>query len=165
MAPVDVTLRDAESVDGPFLRELFADSRPELQTLPAELLDMQLNAQLAQYRATYPGARDQVIRSAGHRVGRCWTNQSEDELRLLDIAVFSAHRGQGIGRAVLSDLCAEAADADAPLRLTVWHANTAARRLYARLGFRDTTEANGYLSMEWTAPAEPMAGEQQPVLT
>lgn len=165
MALVDVTLRNAESVDGPFLRELFADSRPELQTLPAELLDMQLNAQSAQYRAAYPGARDQVIWSVGHRVGRCWTNPSLDEVRLLDIAVLSAHRGRGVGGAVLSDLCAQAAAAAVPLRLSVWHANTAAHRLYARLGFRDTTEANGYLSMEWTEHAEPIAGEHRPVLT
>lgn len=158
MAPADVTLRIVEPADAHFLCTLFADSRPELRMLPADLVDLQLAAQLAQYRATYPKARDEVICSADQPVGRCWTNRSPDQLRLLDIAVLSSHRGQGIGRAVLADLCAQAAAAAVPLRLTVWHANTAAHRFYARLGFRETSEASGYLSMEWAAGVETVAG-------
>jgi ribosomal protein S18 acetylase RimI-like enzyme len=162
MAQAEVTLRIAEHADAHFVRSVCADSRPELRMLPSDVLDLQLAAQSAQYQAAYPDAQDQLICAAGEPVGRCWTNRSEHELRLLDITVLSSRRGHGIGRAVLSDLCAQAAATAVPLRLTVWHANTAAHRLYERLGFRDTTEANGYLSMEWTAHAEPMAGSSSP---
>jgi ribosomal protein S18 acetylase RimI-like enzyme len=149
-----VTLRRATPADESFLRVLFADSRADLATLQlpstalADLLRLQFDAQRAQYRAGYPAARDEVIELGGHPVGRCWSDQSEYELRLLDLAVLRSHRRGGIGRAVVDGLCERASAAGIAIRLTVWPANVDARRLYADAGFSEGVVANGYLSME-----------------
>jgi ribosomal protein S18 acetylase RimI-like enzyme len=146
-----VTLRCAQPTDQPFLRALYLDTHPEFAQLPPEvadgLVELQLRAQRTGYLASYPAATDQLIELAGVPVGRCWTNLSETELGLLDLAVLSGHRRQGIGQTVLDGLHARAAQAGLALRLSVWQDNFAARRLYDRLGFVVQDEVHGYLSM------------------
>ncbi len=162
-----VALRNSQPSDEDFLRRLFADSHPELSSLPLppptldQLLQLQRQAQLSQYQARYPNAVDQVIEVAGRPVGRCWTDLGTDEHRLLDIAVLRTEQGRGIGRTVLSGLCEQAGRAGVPLRLTVWSDNAGARRLYTSLGFILEAEAEGYLSMCWTATAAPASSDEQ----
>ncbi|MDQ2838412.1 MAG: GNAT family N-acetyltransferase [Actinomycetota bacterium] len=154
-------LRPAAPGDADFLRALHIDSHPELRQLPLppaaqqQLIQLQIDAQSSQYRTNYPDSLDQLIETDDAPVGRCWTNRSATELRLLDIAVLSAHRGNGIGRAVLLELRRLATAAGLPIRLTVWQDNHGAQRLYTDLGFEAGTEANGYLEMSW--PPEPSA--------
>jgi ribosomal protein S18 acetylase RimI-like enzyme len=163
LAPA-VRHRLATPNDREFLLGLFADSRPELALLPAaareEVLRMQFDAQLRSYRSAAPQARDWVLeaRNGGEisPVGRCYVAESATEHRLLDLAVSPRWRGRGIGRAVLERLCARAGRADVPLRLTVWHENADALRLYRRLGFAidDPDAASGpagYLALRWSA--------------
>ena len=146
-----VTLRCAQEADQSFLWALYVDSHPEFAHLPPEvaagLVELQLRARRIGYLAAFPAATDQLIELAGVPVGRCWTHQSDTELRLLDLAVLSAHRRQGIARTVLTALQAHAADAGVALRLSVWRDNPAASRLYSRLGFVAHDQVNGYLSM------------------
>lgn len=150
-----VTLRGAVPGDEAFLRSLHADIHPELAALalPPEaahrLLDLQITAQRAHYHATYPAAHDQIVCVGMHPVGRCWTHRSDTELRLLDLAIVSGSRRQGIGRNVLHALCHQAATIGVPLRLHVWHGNAPAQRLYTEIGFRRQGQAAGYLAMEW----------------
>lgn len=150
-----ISLRNSVSGDEAFLRILHADSHPELATLDlapegiTHLLDLQITAQQSQYLAAYPAARDQLVCVAEHPVGRCWTHQSDAELRLLDLAILTRHRRHGIARGVLHTLCHRAETKGVPVRLHVWHANAPAQRLYARMGFRSQAQAAGYLAMEW----------------
>ena len=51
-----------------------------------------------------------------------------------------SHRGQGLGEAVTSALCALLRPRIETIGLNVSKSNTAARRLYQRLGFRIHTE-------------------------
>jgi ribosomal protein S18 acetylase RimI-like enzyme len=162
-----VALRSSQPSDDDFLCQLFADSHPELSSLPLpppaldQLLQLQRQAQLSQYQARYPDAVDQVIEVDGRPAGRCWVHHGTDEHRLLDIAVLSSEQGRGTGRTVLHGLCRQAEQAGVPLRLTVWLDNAGARRLYTSLGFSSEAEADGYLSMTWTAAAGPASARSQ----
>ncbi len=155
-----VTLRTAAASDEGFLAGLQADAHPELLAAglpPAaleQLLDLQRQAQRSEYLARYPDALDQLILADGRPAGRCWTAAGPDEHRLLDLAVHSSFRRQGIAAAVVGGLCQQALAAGLPLRLTVWQANLAASELYRGLGFRligaDATASEGYQAMEWS---------------
>jgi ribosomal protein S18 acetylase RimI-like enzyme len=149
-----VTLRHATPADEPFLRELFADSRDDFASVPlsptalADLVRMQYDARQAQYRLCCQAPRDEVIELDGRPVGRCWTDQPDDELRLLDLAVLRPHRRKGVGRFAVDAVCQRASAVGLAVRLTVWPANLAARRLYAGAGFREASLVHGYLAME-----------------
>jgi ribosomal protein S18 acetylase RimI-like enzyme len=94
-------------------------------------------------------------------VGRCYLQQGATEHRLLDLAIRFQWRRHGLGSMVLARLFADAARAGVPLRLSVWHANSDALRLYHRLGFvaedakagndGDVSEMTGYLQLRWSA--------------
>jgi ribosomal protein S18 acetylase RimI-like enzyme len=160
--------RPAEPNDTNFLLALFAESRPELALLPeairAQLIHMQFDSQLSQYRSSAPEAVDWILElnldGRAEPVGRCYLQQGPDEHRLLDLAILTQWRGHGLGSEVITLLCEGARQSGVPLRLSVWHANLGAIRLYRRLGF--TTEsaefptdsdASGYLRMRWLAEA------------
>jgi ribosomal protein S18 acetylase RimI-like enzyme len=163
---VIVRSRRATVDDQGLLRELFAESRPDFALLPEaareQLIQLQYDSQRAQYRAAAPDAIDWILEvEAGDRiepVGRSYVWQQAHEHRLLDLAIRRDRRGRGIGRAVLEALQAEATAAGVPLRLTVWHDNHDALRLYRRLGFvvdggDQPAVPAGYLSLRWTAGA------------
>lgn len=68
-----------------------------------------------------------------------------DEAEILTVAVDPKTRRRGIGRQLMSDLIAEAAERGAAsLFLEVAETNTAARALYDTLGFRQTGRRKGY---------------------
>jgi ribosomal protein S18 acetylase RimI-like enzyme len=161
--------RPATVADEDFLLALFAESRPELALLPAEvrteLIRMQFDLQLRQYRRSAPDAVDWIAElnhdGRAERVGRYYLRQGPREHRLLDLAIRCRWRRHGFGSIVLARLCDGAAQAAVPLRLTVWHANHDALRLYRRYGFvADQTESDregevsglaGYVRLLWSA--------------
>ena len=84
------------------------------------------------------GAEDEVL---GYAV--CWTIAGESHL--LNIAVHTARRGQGIGRALLSECIRRAARAGASvIFLEVRAGNEAAQRLYRSMGFAFRGIRKGY---------------------
>ena len=160
--------RPAVPADNDFLLALFADSRPDLALLPeavrASLIHLQFQSQSSQYRSAAPDAVDWILEleSEGRPepVGRCYLHQGLAEHHLLDLAIRPDRRGQGLGGAVLERLCADAARAGVPLRLSVWHANQDAIRFYRRHGFvadgaesPTDGEVAGYLRLRWPAEA------------
>ena len=158
--------RPAGAADRDFLRRLFAESRPELALLPDEvrgpLIDLQFDSQLIQYRRSAPDAVDWIL-LADHDggtepVGRCYLSEGVEAHRLLDLVIRQQWRGRGLGRLVLERLQDGAARAGVPLRLSVWHDNLDALRLYRRLGFvtddgcgDSTGGPAGYLRLRWSA--------------
>jgi ribosomal protein S18 acetylase RimI-like enzyme len=126
---------------------------------------MQFDSQLSQYRSSAPDAVDWILEldhdGRLEPVGRCYLRQGPEDHRLLDLAIRSQWRGHGLGSIVLARLCADAAQAGVPLRLSVWHANQDALRLYHRFGFvaddtevgndRDVSAMTGYLRLRWSA--------------
>lgn len=158
--------RPANPADNDFLLAVFAESRPDLALLPeavrAQVIHMQFDVQLRQYRTSAPDAVDWILEfehdGRTEPVGRCYLQRGASEHRLLDIAILPDWRGRGLGSAVLQRLCLDAARAGVPLRLNVWQANEGAIRLYRRHGFvadgaesGTDGEATGYLRLRWSA--------------
>ena len=165
-----LTQRPSKIADNDFLLALFAESRPDLALLPeavrTQLIRMQFDSQLSQYRSSAPDAVDWILElkhpaEAAEPVGRCYLRQGPEEHHLLDLAISLQWRRHGLGSIVLARLCADARRAGVPLRLSVWHANQDALRLYLRHGFvadgaesgndGDPSGMSGYLQLRWSA--------------
>lgn len=160
--------RPSAVTDGSFLLTLFAESRPELALVPeavcSQLIRMQFESQRTQYRDRAPDAVEWILEldhgGGAEPVGRCYLWRRPHEHRLLDLAIRSRWRRHGLASSVLAQLCADAAHAGVPLRLTVWQANQSAFRLYQRHGFvaddaatgldDDVPEPAGYLRLRWS---------------
>jgi ribosomal protein S18 acetylase RimI-like enzyme len=159
-APV---LRPETSADGPFLLELYASTRQEeldATGWPAAMKEafvrMQFNAQQQGYRATFARAEFAIILLDNHASGRIVIDRAEHEFRLVDIALLPAHRGRGLGTALVQNLQREAAAAKMPLRLSVLKGERASQ-LYQRLGFQKTGEAGPRDQLEWRGEEAPQA--------
>lgn len=160
-----LTLRPVSPADDAFLFELYASTRPDIASLGLGdaqrdmLLRVQWLAQRQGYLARYPHGEHQLVLLDGRTVGRLWVAREPGELRLVDISLLPAHRGSGVGTDLLRALQQESTATGKPLRLSVAR-DTAARRLYARLGFKPVGEAetgaDPYLALEWRP--EPPAG-------
>jgi ribosomal protein S18 acetylase RimI-like enzyme len=74
--------------------------------------------------------------------------RTENEIRLVDIALLPEFRGQEIGGEIIKDLISEAENRRLPLTLTVLKTNDGALRLYQRLGFKSVADDAIYISME-----------------
>lgn len=151
---MNIILKLATPDDQAFLAELYSDVRsvdfvplglPE--AMLEQLLAMQFRAQQSGYAAQFPGAIDQILWDGTTRIGRMLVNDGESEIWLVDIAILSAYRGQGLGRHFLQELCSRAAAARLPLRLSV-RFNNPAQRLYERLGFVRTGGDGMHVAME-----------------
>lgn len=89
----------------------------------------------------YAAVADRVL---GYGLLRGWDEGYD--VPSLGIAVHPAARGTGIARALMHFLHAAAAARGAPrVRLKVYPGNTAALRLYERLGYAFAGESNGQL--------------------
>lgn len=159
-----ITFRPVEADDQELLYGVYASTRTEeLAPVPwteaqkEAFLRMQFRAQTLDYQANYPDAERRLILVDGMPAGRLYVDRREDEVRIVDIALLPAHRGAGVGGAILRDLLAEAAAAGKPLRIHVEQMNPALR-LYERLGFKRIGDAGVYYLMEWKAAA-PAEGE------
>jgi ribosomal protein S18 acetylase RimI-like enzyme len=154
----------------PVLRPATADEYDALRALHAErdsasfalagldaaslatLLDLQFNAQRAQYRGSYPDSVEHLVIVDANTVGTCWTSLGSDTLRL-DITVRPAFRRRGTATAVMRQLMTTATAAGVPIVLSVWQDNDAARNLYASLGFQPAPSetVHGYQTLAWSA--------------
>jgi len=154
-ALVDVTLRPATPEDRAFLKSVYAASRAaELDQVAwppgarETFLEVQFNAQDAEYHRLNPDASFDVIEVACERAGRLYVDRGPDALRVIDISLLPAHRGRGLGRALLVGLQEEAAAAGRVVSLEVDLFNPAAR-LYERLGFVPVEDYGVYRRLEW----------------
>jgi len=73
-------------------------------------LTQQHRAQHHHYQTYYPNAERLILERAGAPIGRLYLDPWPRELRIIDIALVPAARGQGIGEAVLRDVIAWAED-------------------------------------------------------
>jgi ribosomal protein S18 acetylase RimI-like enzyme len=151
---MDISLRPADAEDHAFLYELYCSTRLEElaawgwdATQAAAFLQLQFRAQQLHYQTQFSHASHEIICHAGQPIGRLILDSSDQELRLVDIALLPAYRNSGIGTALLRDVLAAAARMGRPVRLHV-AAHNRARRLYERLGFTLISTVGPYDLME-----------------
>lgn len=159
-AETAVDLRPAEPSDEAFLIAVFAGTRAdEMAVVPwtdsekREFLEFQYKAQTHSYTTRFPGSRHSIVLIDGEPAGRIWTAESEDEIRVLDIAILPKFRNRGAGTILLTRLQDDACASGKAIRHSVEINNEAAIRLYERLGFMivpDYEFATHHL-MEWIA--------------
>ena len=154
MSSHDISLRDADKADRPFLLELYASTREaEIAMVPwteeqkRAFLEMQFSAQLTSYAENHPGASHQVILLAGKPAGRIYLDSGEREIDILDITVATAHRNMGIGSQVLDKVLAEADRTGKTAGIFVEVFNPS-RRLLERMGFRVANQDGFLLRLE-----------------
>lgn len=157
-------LRQALASDADFLRALYRDVRSDELALtgwPPEAIDAfcqsQFDFQRQHYRSYYPQALHYLVERDDQSVGRLIVDDSADELRVVDISLLAAQRGQGLGSVLLRWLCNRADAQQRPMALSVESQNRA-RHLYERLGFVQLPGDGLYLTMRRaptkTEPAE-----------
>ncbi|HBF51314.1 MAG TPA: GNAT family N-acetyltransferase [Massilia sp.] len=155
----DLHLRPVRDGDEDFLRRVYASCRAAEIALAGwdaatadAFLRMQFDAQQRHYRLHYPQARHDIVEYGGVATGRLYVAREPGEIRVIDIALLDAWRGQGIGRSLLGGLLREAGTRGQCVTLHVEEDNPA-RTLYRRLGFIQTGTHGPYLRMAWRAQA------------
>ena len=150
-----VSLRAITDDDNDFLYQVYASTREEeLRSTPwsaeekAEFLRMQFQAQHNHFQEHFRDARYEIILLGETRVGRLYIHRGKTEVRILDIALLSEYRGQGIGGKIVRDVLDEAQESGKAVRLHV-EQNNPAMRLYARLGFKRLEDVGMHCLMEW----------------
>jgi ribosomal protein S18 acetylase RimI-like enzyme len=116
----------------------------------AAFLEAQFQAQHAHYQRYYPDADWLVTALEGEDIGRLYIERWPSQHRIIDIALLPAHRGRGLGEALLRDLMDEAAAAGKAVSIHVEKFNPA-MRLYRRLGFTIEEDKGVYDLMRWSA--------------
>ena len=117
-------------------------------------LMQQHEAQHHHYRSHYPGAEYLIVECDGAPVGRLYRVEWPGEIRVMDVALAPEARGRGIGKAIFSDIQAEAAALGKAVSIHVEKHNPA-RNLYLRLGFAVVEDKGVYDLLEWRAPDAP----------
>ena len=92
----------------------------------------------------------QIIESDDHPAGCFCCERQQEQILLLEIFLLPAYQGSGIGSELIRREQCAATKLGIPIRLRVLKANQA-RRLYQRLGFRETGEDTTHFLMEWRA--------------
>ena len=145
--------------DLPFLAQVYASTRAEEVALAgwsaqqaAAFLQSQFEAQHAHYQRYYPNADWLVTMHGGVDAGRLYLERWPTQHRIIDISFLPAHRGRGLGEALLQDLMDEATAAGKAVSIHVEKLNPA-MRLYRRLGFETVEDKGVYDLMRWGAPA------------
>ncbi len=153
LAPLKVRVPDP--ADAEFLARLYASTRADLQSATADpalvtsIVGMQQRLQAADYRQAFPHAHYLLLEQAGTPCGRIVIDAGAAALRLVDIALLPAARGQGLGGHILRALQGCARELALPLTLSVHHSNPRARRLYLAHGFEVTGRNQASEQLMW----------------
>jgi ribosomal protein S18 acetylase RimI-like enzyme len=156
-----ITLRPITAKDEAFLSQVYASTRADemalldwSETEKAAFLQMQFEAQHSYYMEHFNQASFDLILLNGEPVGRLYLDRREDEIRIIDIALLTEHRRQGIGGRLLKEILAEGETTGLPVRIHVERYNPALH-LYYRLGFQQIGDEGVYYLMEWTPDSDP----------
>ena len=160
-APSGLSFRLETDQDIPFLCELYGSTRAAelaqvdwLESQKQAFVQQQFSAQRSHYRLHYPGAAFMVIECDGAPIGRIYVHRMPDEVRLMEVTIRTADRGQGIGSTLLKRLLDWSDHLGLPMTLHVEPFNPALR-LYQRFGFvaREERGFSLFMSREVVGPA------------
>lgn len=156
-----LTLRPVTADDDAFLLSVYDSTRAvELDQVQWEegqreaFLKWQFEMQRREYDARFPDAEYDVILIDGEPAGRMWIGRTDEEIRLLDIAILTAFQNRGAGTILLRKLIDEAKATGKRLRHMVFVLNNNAHRFYERLGFVEIDDVGGYKHMEFKSGSQ-----------
>jgi GNAT superfamily N-acetyltransferase len=139
--PSAISLRPEHARDETFLLAVYASTREEELTRTGwddatrrQFVEMQFKAMRQGYATAFPHAEFSIILLDGHPIGRVVINRTDREIRIVDMALLSEHRGKGIGTDLMQTWRREAAQRQKPLRLRVVK-RTRPANWYKRIGF------------------------------
>ena len=151
-----LTLRPVTPDDDEFLLSVYESTRAdELAQVVWEagqreaFVKWQFEMQRREYDVRFPDAAYFVIMIDDRPAGRIWIGTTDNEIRLLDIAILPEFQNRGAGTVLLGWLIDEAKAANKALRHMVFVMNNDAHRFYERLGFVVIEEFGAYKHMEW----------------
>jgi ribosomal protein S18 acetylase RimI-like enzyme len=150
-----VHLEPASPADEPFMYATFASTRTEELAATGwsdeqkeQFLRMQFEAQRQSYLQQVPDAEYSVVRCEEIAVGRLIIERTPTEVHIVDIALLTQFRRQGIGSVLMGSIFHEAEKAGKPVRLFVEKFN-GALPWYERMGFEVVSTGPIYFEMIW----------------
>lgn len=151
-----ITIRPAIPEDEALFFALFAEEKAaELAPLGLRveqlqpLLEIQYRGRELSYAQAMMNPADSILCMAdGASAGRMLVDRQPECIRVMDIAVLAVYRNRGVATEALRRLQADAARGSLPVRLRVMK-NSAAERLYLRLGFKTVSSGEISHEMEW----------------
>jgi GNAT superfamily N-acetyltransferase len=151
-----LTLRRVRPDDEEFLLALYGNTREEelaqvewAEGQKDQFLRWQYQLQRSEYQTRFPDADYYIVLIDDQPAGRIWIGRDEQQIRLLDIALFPEFQNRGAGTLLLRHLMDEASVSRKPLRHMVFVLNPNAHRFYERLGFVVIDDLGAYKHMEW----------------
>jgi ribosomal protein S18 acetylase RimI-like enzyme len=130
----DFRLRSATAGDFPFALALYLDGSRDLLTKIGRFDEARI---VKRFRGGYRAEQSRIVTVDGRDVGWVQVAESKRRLHLRQIHLVGDFQGQGIGTALIEDLCERARTLGKPVTLDVLHGNPA-KALYERLGFEVT---------------------------
>jgi ribosomal protein S18 acetylase RimI-like enzyme len=147
-------LRPISTADTDFLFRVYASTRLEELALldwkdaqKEAFLKMQFEAQHTYYMEQFPHAGFNILVYDGIDVGRLYLDLKTDEIRIIDIALLSKFRNQGLGTICMNAILEMGQGIGVPVRIHV-EQNNRALIWYRRLGFQKISENGIYFLME-----------------
>lgn len=152
----DIRLRPARPRDTLFAVALYLESAERYLSKIGRWSRPRL---ASKFRRGYKQAQTRVICIGGEGIGWLQVAEFVGRIHLRQLHLVVPHRGRGIGTRLIEDLLARATALGKPVTLEVMHGNRA-RRLYLRLGFRQTGQDADKVQMIWRPRREgDMRGE------
>ncbi len=144
---MELNFSPVTSSDEAFLLALYSSVRAdEMAMVPwsdeqkSTFLKMQLDAQHKHYTEKYPQGSFQIIKADEKNIGRLYTCELDDEMRIIDISIMPEFRGKGIGAKIISDILRDAAK---PVRIYLESFNPS-QSLFERMGFEPVSDEGIY---------------------
>ncbi len=154
-----LTARLAQESDKEFFVRLYATTRDDLRRLPLapdalnDLIKMQQIVQENGLANTYPEATQWTIMLDDVAIGRLIVDFTNNDWRVIDIALMPAYRLQGHGRKIMQAVMNKARETGGSVSLSVFEFNTIARHLYNNLAFEVRHEDPVHAQMIWRSAA------------
>ena len=140
-----IRLRPASEEDLDFAWRLY---RTLMKPLTEELLEWHEQRQHAMVKQALHVAGTSVVTIEGTRAGWLQVRETADEIYLAQLYIRPESQDQGVGTALVRQLCNLARRQGKALRLDIM-TNNRARTLYERLGFRETGKSKHKIRMQW----------------
>lgn len=140
-----------------FLFALYSTTRQaELANVPwneeqkQAFLKMQFQAQNQHYTTKFPNASFLLLSIDDQPVGRLYTAEFEDEIRILDLTLAPDFRNKKIGSQLLEEILQDAQSKNKSVQIYLEDFNQA-KNLFSRLGFEVAAEEGFYQLWRWSA--------------